>query len=470
MNRDLSLDTMRGLAILAMVISGIIAFGGNQPVWMYHAQAVTSAYVSNSTPPITWNDLVFPFFVFSMGAAIPLSLSKRLSAGKSKLSIVLDVAIRSLMLLIFGIFLEHVKPFEISNQPGFWQWVTSLSGFVLLTLLYFRYPANWKIWKLWLIRLVVLGIGVFLILNIHYLDGSGFDLYRNDILFMLIANNVFFGSIIWLFTQNRPLLRIALIPLLFSVLIAGDLHGSWNKLVLDATPFAWMYHFDYLGYLFIVIPGTLAGDFMYRHNLKYSTDVPETVVESEDHGNKVALMSLSIGILVLNIVFISLRYLLFNLVSNVLLIIAILWVWNGIKSPQKEYYKKYLELGSYTLLLAIFFEAYQGGLKREYSTFSYFFFGSGLAMFLLLSIIICFDLSIFRKPLLLISMIGKNPMVAYMSANLLFIPIYHFIGLNHFPEWVQAQSWEGWVSGIFTAIFVACISIQFTRMNWYLKT
>lgn len=91
-------------------------------------------------------------------------------------------------------------------------------------------------------------------------------------------------------------------------------------------------------------------------------------------------------------------------------------------------------------------------------------------MFLLLSIIICFDLSIFRKPLLLISMIGKNPMVAYMSANLLFIPIYHFIGLNHFPEWVQAQSWEGWVSGIFTAIFVACISIQFTRMNWYLKT
>lgn len=470
MNRDLSLDTLRGLAILAMVVSGIIAFGGNQPVWMYHAQTAVNTYISNATPPITWNDLVFPFFVFSMGAAIPLSLSKRLAAGKSKLNILLDVAIRSLMLLIFGIFLEHVKPFEISTQPGLLQWLTSLAGFVLLTLLYFRYPSSWKMSKLWLIRVLVLGVGVLLILNIHYADNSGFDLYRNDILFMLIANNVFFGSIIWLFTPNRPLLRIALIPLLFSILVAGDLHGSWNKLVLDATPFAWMYHFDYLGYLFIVIPGTLAGDFMYRHNLKYEVDLKATFVESEDHGNKVALMCLSLGILVLNVVFISLRYMLFNMVSNVLLIIAILWVWTGIKSPLKEYYKKYLELGSYTLLLAIFFEAYQGGLKREYSTFSYFFFGSGLAIFLLLAIIICFELSIFRKPLVLISMIGKNPMVAYMAANLLFIPIFHFISLNHFPQWVQAQSWEGWVSGILTAVLVAGISIQFTRMNWYLKT
>lgn len=107
MNRDLSLDTMRGLAILAMVVSGIIAFGGNQPVWMYHAQMVTSAYVSNSTPPITWNDLVFPFFVFSMGAAIPLSLSKRLSAGKSKLSIVLDVAISMRSILSDKLRVRH---------------------------------------------------------------------------------------------------------------------------------------------------------------------------------------------------------------------------------------------------------------------------------------------------------------------------------------------------------------------------
>ncbi len=470
MNRDFSLDTLRGLAILAMVVSGIIAFGGNQPVWMYHAQAASPAYVSNATPPITWNDLVFPFFLFSMGAAIPLSLGKRFADGKSKFRILLDVAIRSLMLLIFGIFLEHVKPFEISSKPGMLQWLTSITGFMLLSLLYFKYPSSLKPWKMWLIRGLVLGGGVLLILTINYQDGSGFDLYRNDILIMLIANNVFFGSIIWVFTQKRPLLRIAIIPLIFSILVAGDLHGSWNKLVLDATPFGWMYHFDYLGYLFIVIPGTLAGDFMYRHHLSYTGDPEAAFVESEDHGNKVMLMAFSLALLILNIVFIYLRFLLFNMISNIVLIGAILWVWNGIKSPLKEYYKKYLELGSYTLLLAIFFEAFQGGLKQEYSTFSYLFFGSGLSMFLLLAIIICYDLMILKKPLELISLIGRNPMVAYISANLLFIPIFRLISLNNFPQWVQAQTWEGWLSGIVTAIVVACISIQFSKLNWYLKT
>ncbi|RYZ50113.1 MAG: DUF5009 domain-containing protein, partial [Chitinophagaceae bacterium] len=36
--RDQSLDALRGFAILAMVLSSAIAFGGVLPAWMYHAQ------------------------------------------------------------------------------------------------------------------------------------------------------------------------------------------------------------------------------------------------------------------------------------------------------------------------------------------------------------------------------------------------------------------------------------------------
>ena len=470
MNRDLSLDTLRGLAILAMVISGTIAFGGDLPVWMYHAQLTNPGYIANTTPPIAWNDLVFPFFIFSMGAAIPLSLSKRLQKGKSKLRIVLDVIIRTFMLLIFGTFLEHVKPFEMSNSPSTSEWIRSLVGFILILLLFLKYPTTWKVLNIWLIRLIILAFGALLIFFTSYADGSGFDLYRSDILIVLIANNIFFGSIIWLFTQRRPLVRIAILPLLFSILIAGDLHGSWNKTILDFTPFPWIYHFDYLGYLFIMIPGTLAGDFIVRNQVNFNNAFNDTIVESEDHGSRVMLISLNIVLLVMNVLFIHLRYMIFNIISNIILISAILWVWNGISSPLKAYYKHYIELGSYTLLLAIFFEAYQGGMKEEYSTFSYFFFGTALVIFLLLTIIICYDLSLFKMPLILISMIGKNPMLAYIIANLLFIPLNHLLAISHIPVTWKLENWLGGLSGLFTALIVASISILFTRKNWFLKT
>jgi predicted acyltransferase len=61
-----SLDALRGFAILTMVLSGSIAFGGVLPGWMYHAQVPPPKHVFDPTHPgITWVDLVFPFFLFS---------------------------------------------------------------------------------------------------------------------------------------------------------------------------------------------------------------------------------------------------------------------------------------------------------------------------------------------------------------------------------------------------------------------
>ena len=69
--RNQCLDALRGFAILAMVLSSSIAFG-ILPAWMYHAQVPPPYHVYKpEIPGITWVDLVFPFFLFSIGAAIP---------------------------------------------------------------------------------------------------------------------------------------------------------------------------------------------------------------------------------------------------------------------------------------------------------------------------------------------------------------------------------------------------------------
>ena len=75
--RNQSLDALRGFAILTMIVSGSIAYGDVLPAWMFHAQVPPPLHKFDpSIFGITWVDLVFPFFLFSMGAAIPLSLRK----------------------------------------------------------------------------------------------------------------------------------------------------------------------------------------------------------------------------------------------------------------------------------------------------------------------------------------------------------------------------------------------------------
>ena len=71
--RNESLDALRGFAILTMILSGSIAYGDVLPAWMFHAQVPPPDHkFIPAIPGITWVDRVFPFFLFSMGAAIPV--------------------------------------------------------------------------------------------------------------------------------------------------------------------------------------------------------------------------------------------------------------------------------------------------------------------------------------------------------------------------------------------------------------
>ena len=42
-----------------------------------------------------------------------------------------------------------------------------------------------------------------------------------------------------------------------AVILGSTVEGSWTQVVFNYTPLPWMYRFDYLKYLFIVIPAVL---------------------------------------------------------------------------------------------------------------------------------------------------------------------------------------------------------------------
>lgn len=97
-----ALDALRGLAVLAMVLSGVIPFNGTLPAWMYHAQFPPPTHQFNpKLSGLTWVDLVFPIFLFSLGIAIPLALSRRLSQGWKTLDMIIGILKRGFLLATF---------------------------------------------------------------------------------------------------------------------------------------------------------------------------------------------------------------------------------------------------------------------------------------------------------------------------------------------------------------------------------
>ena len=100
--RASSLDALRGYAILTMVLSGSIAWGV-LPGWMYHAQVgPRSNFVfDGSIYGITWVDLVFPFFLFAMGAAFPFSIGNKYRKGTSRWRMIYDSILRGFRLTFF---------------------------------------------------------------------------------------------------------------------------------------------------------------------------------------------------------------------------------------------------------------------------------------------------------------------------------------------------------------------------------
>jgi predicted acyltransferase len=108
-NRLLSLDIFRGITIAGMIL---VNNPGSDPVY----PALEHAKWNGVTP----TDLIFPFFLFIVGVAITLSLTKRKERGDDHTQLILQVFRRSVTIFLLGLFL-NAFPF-FSNSAGF-QWI-----------------------------------------------------------------------------------------------------------------------------------------------------------------------------------------------------------------------------------------------------------------------------------------------------------------------------------------------------------
>ena len=470
--RNISLDALRGYAILTMILSGSIAFGDTLPAWMYHAQVPPPDHkFIPIIAGITWVDLVFPFFLFSMGAAIPLALQKNIKANAGFFQIVIIAFRRFFLLAFFALFTHHLMPWALAKEPTTQHFLLSIAAFVLVFFQLYDYK-NEKHQRLFLIlKFISFTIALALLFILPFNDGNGFSFTNSDIIIIVLANMALFGTIIWWLTKNNPLLRIGILPFVMAIfLVAKEPIEGWAKMLYGFNNVAgykidWLYQFYFLKYLFIVIPGIFAGEYL----LKFARSNNTVFIENRNGILKI-IAFLSFALVVSNTVLLFGRHLLFNVLLSTAIIFLIYYLMRKLAKENNLLMFSFFTAGAYLLLLGLCFEAYEGGIKKDHSTYSYYFVTSGLAFFMLIGFNGLALNKIGTSINTFFSLNGRNPMVAYIAGNLLLQPILHLTKGNLLFDSMNVNPVLGFLKGVLFTGIVSLITILFTKKGWFWKS
>lgn len=224
-----TIDLLRGATMLLMLLVNDYAGVRGLPHWFYHA--------ASNEDMLGISDIVFPAFLFALGLSIPFALQKRLDRGDGLLRTAGHVLLRSLALVVMGLFTVNLENFG-GGPLSYPVWeVLMIVGFFLIWNDYPRSdkPARNTLW--WVLR----GVGVALLVTLFLIyeghDGAPFQQHWWGIL-GLIGWTYLVCAILYLFTR-RSLLATAVVWVAV-VLLAFLQHSGISP--LRFVPSDWTLH------------------------------------------------------------------------------------------------------------------------------------------------------------------------------------------------------------------------------------
>lgn len=213
-NRLISLDVFRGITIAGMVLVN------NPGTWSSIYWPLQHAEWHGWTP----TDLVFPFFLFIVGVAIPLAFGRRMESGGSKRTLYLKIIRRTLIIFALGMFLAGFPYFELSTIriPGVLQRIAVCYLFASIIFL------TTKLRTQIIITIALLVIYWLLMTQLHAPGFAAGDLSKEGSLASFV-DRVIFGPHIW--KQGKvydPEGILSTIPAIATTLF-GVLTGQWLR-------------------------------------------------------------------------------------------------------------------------------------------------------------------------------------------------------------------------------------------------
>ena len=129
MKRIASIDIFRALTMLMMIFVNDFAGMSGLPHWLHHA--------ATEEDMLGFSDLVFPAFLFCVGLSIPYAIGARYQKGDNALQVLGHVCLRTLALVVMGIFSMNFRGVEGGlSRPVFT--LLAIAGYFLVWNVYPR--------------------------------------------------------------------------------------------------------------------------------------------------------------------------------------------------------------------------------------------------------------------------------------------------------------------------------------------
>ena len=453
--RIITIDILRGITIFAMILCANIYFP-NLPAWMFHGQTPPPDFAFNpDVKGITWVDLVFPFFLFTMGAAFPLAMRKRLESGVSKWSITGSLVRRWITLTIFAIALGNAYSIgRASPRADIVKGIYNIALWAVMFMALVRVKDEKKtqlINNIGLFMTVVMGV-----LAVYYM-GITLSRWNSDVIIMILANIAITGGLLWMFTKDN--IRLRWLVLLF--IIALKALSSYAPEALAWVPglesIGWFFSWGYLQYLVIALAGSIVGDKLLEHSRSGET------VKIDGHHLGAACIALAAMFLQLWGLF-TRQVLADFIISTVLAVVFVLLTW---KRRNIMTWLGYF--GFAFMLVGICFDPIDGGITKDYCNLSYMLTTTGMTA-LTGAFVLALELKWNIKGRGL-SGCGQNPMLAYTVTTFLISPIMAMCGIG---PWLMAQGYSSptWamICGLTYTLLMVAVTCFFTRKKLFWRS
>ena len=159
-----------------------------------------------------------------------------------------------------------------------------------------------------------------------------------------------------------------------------------------------------------------------------------------------------------------------NLIVTISLLLVGELVINKIKLGNQKLVEQFFYAGVFSLLLGLTFEAYEGGIKKDFSTYSYYFVTVGLAFFSFIALSILPIFPIGKKVHRFMILSGQNPMMVYVTGSLFLLPIMQLTGLKLYWDNMNNSFFLGFMKGLIFTIVACSITMPFTKKGMIWKS
>ncbi|WP_338869291.1 DUF5009 domain-containing protein [Spirosoma sp. SC4-14] len=231
--RIFSIDVFRALTMLTMIFVNDLWSLSGIPTWLEHASADDDF--------LGFADTVFPCFLFIVGMSIPFAIQQRIGKGESYGQILVHIALRSIALLVMGVFTVNIPDLNAQAMGMSQEWfqILMVLGFLLV---WNQYPQENGTTKPIFRALQLAGVALLVYLALTFKGGAANNLTGMTPqwwgILGLIGWTYLTCAVLYLFLRDKPALLITAWAFFSLFTIAG--HSGWLRSLWPTGPHDWI--------------------------------------------------------------------------------------------------------------------------------------------------------------------------------------------------------------------------------------